>query len=244
MGNWAQSLSKITTVIPLWQADEPCSIVAVHGLNPFNKSDHGWNTWRSPPSNDGYLWLRDSLPKTLPTARVMMYTYNSSPVFGSGKGRFIGEASQLLETLFVKRNEDPARPLMLIGHSLGGILIKQALVNAQANRKHKGIIDATFGLVFIGTPHGGSTKSSKIAFGKACVKIIQTVYGHASNDLMKAVEHGSLFSDVLKENWRHQLENYQIVSCYESIDEVNSHPFRVKLWLIRHFRSFLTIQLS
>jgi hypothetical protein len=68
----------------------------------------------------------------------------------------------------------------LVGYNLVGILIMQALVNAQANRKHKNIIDSTFVLVFMGTPHSGPT-----------------------NDLMTAVGNDSLFSNILKENWRY-----------------------------------------
>ena len=109
-----------------------------------------------------------------------------------------------------------------MGHSLGGILVKQALVNAHANPKHKNIIDSTFALVFMGTPHSGPTNNSKIAFGKVCAKVVEKVYGSATNDLIQAVENGSLFSDILKENWRHQLERYQIISCYETVNEVRS----------------------
>ena len=151
----------------------------------------------------------------------MLYTYNSSPVFGSSKDRFITEASQLLENLSVKRNQYSRRPLMLIGHSLGGILIKQSLVNAAANPKHRDILELTFALVFMGTPHSGPADSSKILFARSCAQIVKSLKGHKSNDLLEAVENGSLFSDILKENWRHQLENYQIISCYETIDPVS-----------------------
>ena len=194
----------------------PSSIVAIHGLNPFNNASHGFDTWRK----DGHLWLEEYLPKYIERARIMLYTYNSSPVFGSGKDRFITEASQLLENLSIKRHQCSRRPLMLIGHSLGGILIKQSLVNAAANPKHRDIIESTFALVFMGTPHSGPTDSSKILFARSCAKIVKSVKRNKSNDLLETVENGSLFSDILKENWRHQLENYQIVSCYETIDPV------------------------
>jgi triacylglycerol esterase/lipase EstA (alpha/beta hydrolase family) len=113
---------------------------------------------------------------------------------------------------------------ILVGHSLGGILVKQALVNGHANPKHKNIINSTFALVVMGTPHTGPTNSSKVAFGKICAKIVKKVNGSMMNDFMMAVENGSLFSDILKENSRHQLEQYQIISRYETINEVYSLP--------------------
>jgi hypothetical protein len=70
------------------------------------------------------------------------------------------------------------------------------------------------------TPHCGPDSISKVSFGKMCAKIVRRVHGNASNDLLEAVEGESLFSDILKENWRHQLEKYQIISCYETIDVV------------------------
>jgi len=60
----------------------------------------------------------------------------------------------------------------------------------------------------------------QVSFGKACVSILQSVPGNPSNDIMEALKNGSLYSDILKENWRHQLEKYRIVSFYEGIGNV------------------------
>ncbi|KAE9363102.1 hypothetical protein N431DRAFT_139602 [Stipitochalara longipes BDJ] len=195
-------------------------IVAIHGLNSGNNDDHSIDTWRTPARRNGHLWLKDSLPNALPQVRTMLYNYNSNPAFGSGKDRFVREASQLLEHLAMRRAEHSDGPLILLGHSLGGILIKQALVNAHANPMHKPIIDSTFGLVFMGTPHDGQSEDAKINFGKICAKLVRQISGNEMVDLVQAVENGSLFSDILKENWRHQLENYQVISCYEVNSEV------------------------
>jgi hypothetical protein len=81
------------------------SIVAIHGLNPFNSKDHGFETWRKPSGENGHLWLKDALPKSLPSARTMIYIYNSNPALNPTKERFVHEAEQLLETLAVKRFE-------------------------------------------------------------------------------------------------------------------------------------------
>jgi hypothetical protein len=61
----------------------------------------------------------------------------------------------------------------------------------------------------------------KVRFAKACVAIVQAIPGHPSSDLMEALRKGSLFSDLLQESWRHQLENYQIVSFYEGKGDVS-----------------------
>ena len=202
-----------------------CSIVAVHGLNPWGNPDHAFDTWRKPKGANGNLWLRDELPKTVPNARIFLYQYDSSPAFGSSKERFVHQANDLLERIHIKRTDGsaPTRPILLLGHSLGGILIKQALVNAHSNARYRPIKEATSGLVFFGTPHAGG-KDALVTIGKISAKVASKVMRNPSKDVMEALTKGSLFSDVLQESWRHQLNLYKIVSFYEGIGDVCMLP--------------------
>lgn len=197
----------------------PDSIIAVHGLNPRGNPDHAFDTWRKPKGADGNLWLRDELPKTISNARIFLYSYDSSPAFGSSKERFVHQANDLLERIHIKRAECSDRPILLLGHSLGGILIKQALVNAHSNARYRPIKEATSGLVFFGTPHAGG-KDALVTIGKISAKVATSILRNPSKDVMEALTKGSLFSDVLQESWRHQLNLYKIVSFYEGIGDV------------------------
>lgn len=38
---------------------------------------------------------------------------------------------------------------------------------------------------------------------------------------MEVLERGSLFTDLLGEHFRHQLEQYKILSCYEGVGNVS-----------------------
>jgi len=51
----------------------------------------------------------------------------------------------------IKREDAEDRPLVLLGHSLGGLLINQALINAYNNPKCRHIWGATTGLAFFAT---------------------------------------------------------------------------------------------
>ncbi|KAH6662032.1 hypothetical protein B0J14DRAFT_645554 [Halenospora varia] len=97
--------------------------------------------------------------------------------------------------------------------------ITLALVNASVNPEYSSIKKATRSLVFFGTPHaGGSDKL--VTMGRICSRIVTTVSTNPSNDILEAVTPGSLFSDVLDENFRHQLLSYKIVSFYEGIGNI------------------------
>jgi hypothetical protein len=69
------------------------------------------------------------------------------------------------------------------------------------------------GLMFFGTPHAGG-KDFLVKLGKTCARIMTAISTNPSNDIMQALQKGSLFSDILQENWRHQLNSYKIVSFY------------------------------
>lgn len=102
---------------------DSASIVAVCGLG-----GHAFGSFKS--KTDGYMWLRDSLGVDVcavdsgkPMARVMIYGYDSR-LYDSDNLQHIGDlATELHQHLSTIK---PKRPMVLIGHSLGGLIIKQA----------------------------------------------------------------------------------------------------------------------
>lgn len=119
-----------------------CSIIAVHGLNPRSKDDarHAWDTWSG---SNGSLCLRDDLPKSLPESRIFLYEYNATAIYGRDRSTFLDKASELLEAIRIERDDGERRLILLLGHSMCGLLIKQALINAHNNPKYTPIKDAT-----------------------------------------------------------------------------------------------------
>lgn len=97
--------------------------------------------------------------------------------------------------------------------------ITQALVNAHNNAKYTPLRASTTGLVFFGTPHDGGNKTL-VALGSAAARVASTLHLQASNDIIETLKSGSLFTDLLGEQWRHQLESYQLVSFWEGIGNV------------------------
>ena len=197
------------------------SIIAVHGLNPRseNDSDHAWNTWRKPPGPQGRLWLREDLPQYVPETRIFLYEYNSTAVYGKDRDTFIGKANELLEAIRIERDGVELRPILLLGHSMGGLLIKQALINAHNNPKYTPIKDATSGLAFFATPHHGGD-SMLVNLGGVVSKIAIALGFQKGDDVLETLKNGSIFSDIMREHWRHQLLEYDIISFWGALDNV------------------------
>ena len=189
------------------------SIIAVHGLNPLLKDDefHARETWSSPKGGKGDLWLRYQLAVTIPNARIFIAIYDSHPIFGN-KDRFFRQANSLLEKILSKRDddeEDIRHPIVLMAHGLGGLLVKQALVNAHNNPRYASIKEAVHGLVFFGVPHAGGDRAA-VQLGTIATRIADAVLPNAKRDIMETLKDGSIYSDILKEMFRHQLKSTRL----------------------------------
>jgi triacylglycerol esterase/lipase EstA (alpha/beta hydrolase family) len=157
--------------------------------------------------------LRDFLPSGLPRARIILFGYNSSVAFETSLAGVREQATNLLNRLVHKRENAEARPIVFIAHSLGGIIVKRALVEAKLDETYKSILDATYGIAFFGTPHRGSTFTK---LGDVAAKVARTILHNPSNTFMESLRENSLFSETIVDDFRHQIERYQILSFYET----------------------------
>jgi len=93
-------------------------------------------------------------------------------------------------------------------------------VNAKNNPRHQKCVEATFGLVFMGTPHNGYNDTHAISLGRTIASVVKHVSGSTQNNIVKDAESGSEFTGTLREYWRRQLERYEVISCYGTFDVV------------------------
>ncbi|KLP12267.1 uncharacterized protein FFB20_01124 [Fusarium fujikuroi] len=132
-------------------------IVLIHGL----KGDCQ-KTWTDKTS--GSPWPKTLLPLEIETARVLTYSYDST-VTGKddvpSQNRISNHAYNLVTALASLRQSDNTneRPIIFICHSLGGLVCQDALVTAkQRSEQHlQDIVNFTRGVIFLGTPHHGSS---------------------------------------------------------------------------------------
>lgn len=109
------------------------------------------------------FWPRDLLNEDFPTARVMTFGYNSRVTQGfeaANQSNIFSHARNLLYQLESKRRLAPDRHLVFIVHSLGGIIVKEALRRSEVDPDPKinKIFNSTTG-VFFSVPLTGGAKT-------------------------------------------------------------------------------------
>ncbi|PVF90896.1 hypothetical protein CPB86DRAFT_508917 [Serendipita vermifera] len=126
-------------------------IVAVQGLS----ADPYW-TWVSKGDTQA-IWLRDFLPLDIPNARISSWGYNSKYMHDAPVTGLDVCGSDLLVALSHHRKGDMEKhlPLILIGHSFGGLALVSAH-NRSKDAELQRVLRSTVGVVFLGTPHRGA----------------------------------------------------------------------------------------
>lgn len=135
--------------------DADMDIVVVPGLG-----GHALGSFRSA---DGLSsWPRDFAPVDIPRARFITYGYDTASNASHSNQGVRGLARTLLDRLAIlrRRTQTQQRPLLFICHSLGGVVLKEALVMSSKatepeQKEWLEVIKVTYGLVFMGVPNLG-----------------------------------------------------------------------------------------
>ncbi|KAH6636028.1 hypothetical protein F5144DRAFT_508141, partial [Chaetomium tenue] len=184
-------------------------LVLVHGLD--GDATESW-TWRDKDSE--VFWPRELLPEERPRTRVLSFSYNAKSFHNNTDATIRDSARSLLALLNVRRRKiaDPAsRPLIFVGHCLGGLVIKQALCFAHSEAEYGTIAAATKGIIFFGTPHGGADKAS----WKLVASGYSLLGGGPASALVGAITRASDDLEEIKEDFVQLSPRYPIISFYE-----------------------------
>ncbi|KAI0523879.1 hypothetical protein F5B22DRAFT_421947 [Xylaria bambusicola] len=135
--------------------DIHADIVLVHGL----MGDYV-DTWKA---EDDTVWPRDLLPQALHKQaglriRVLSFEYGGSIMGTSSRAGIDDTAHNLLQYLYDKREDqrDKSRPIIFVGHSLGGVIIKRAIRIAYNDYRFRSIKKSILGVIFFATMHRGT----------------------------------------------------------------------------------------
>jgi len=136
--------------------DSDLDICAVHGLD-----GNSFDTWAA---RNNKMWLRDILPARKPfdRARIMTFGYSSQLSDRANLSGISEWAHQLLVCISSVRQSqgERDRPMIVVCHSMGGLVARQAMIrlNEYSHKsEYRGIKLKLCGLLFLSTPHSGSS---------------------------------------------------------------------------------------
>jgi hypothetical protein len=97
-------------------------------------------------------------------------------------------------------------------HSLGGLVVKQALVFAQMDKLFADIRNSTYGIIFLGTPHRGSSAAD---LASNLINITRLAFPGIQSQLLAALEKDSSTLGDIADEFRHISSDFEIASFYE-----------------------------
>ncbi|KAL2620555.1 hypothetical protein R1flu_000760 [Riccia fluitans] len=135
--------------------------VFFHGLRLRNYHNACVDTWMS-SSDPSECWIQTWLPQKFPLSRVLTVSYDSCASEGSSYGRFdlYRTAEMLARDLLdhAKVGQEYGTPVVLMGHCLGGLVIKELCYYIDSNLKDEVrnmFLANMAGAFFIATPQVG-----------------------------------------------------------------------------------------
>ncbi|KAI0424659.1 ribonuclease-like protein p/mrp subunit [Xylaria sp. FL1042] len=196
-------------------------IVAVHGIN-----GDAFNTFSTKSNNRFWLGDHDMLPRDVKNSRIMTYRYPASVATlfgGTSSDRILQHAQTMIAELVADRELEDAteRPIVFICHSLGGIIVKRALVysasrtGSHINHLHS-IYVSTYGILFFGTPHQGSGTANLATFVQRIIDVLlPSKLVDSQAQLLDALKEGSEVLQEITDNFAPLMRDLRIYFFWE-----------------------------
>jgi hypothetical protein len=140
------------------------------------------------------------MPKVLPEARVFAFAYDARTKADSPLPMDVYDhATELIGSLANEREitDTANRPVIFLAHSLGGIVVKAALIHSKSAEDghlshHARIVNSTYAVMFFGTPHQGGE-------GIGLAKFVAYILSATSYTNLELLDHLKKHSNWLQE---------------------------------------------
>lgn len=148
-----------------------CPTEASEGaVGPFSVSGESWVAADEEVVEEEYTncWAMDWLQENYPEIRVLGLNYTStlsewySKLHGCGckitQGSIESRANEFLDHLAAAGVGENGRPVVFVGHSMGGLIVKSIVAQAMDSERpeERAVADNTKAIMFLGTPHRGT----------------------------------------------------------------------------------------
>lgn len=108
------------------------------------------------------------------------------------------------------------RPILFIAHSLGGIIVKEALATAHENNIFSSVRLFTYGIMFLGVPHRGTKLAN---YGTILANIARCYYWVPKNSFLDSLKENSAYNDELNTRFDAVIGWYMFYTFCETLPD-------------------------
>ncbi|KAL1869464.1 hypothetical protein VTK73DRAFT_3079 [Phialemonium thermophilum] len=192
----------------LHEPSEPrIDFIFIHGLGGGSRK-----TWSYSP-HPGMFWPRDWLPNEegFKHVRLHSYGYNSSWTDRKTSRLTIHDFAQsfvadMYNSPHLRRHGDT--PIVLVAHSMGGLVAKKAYLLARRDPIYKALADRMHTMYFLGTPHRGAG-SAQLA------KLLVDLSSNSTKAFLDDLLPGSGTLDAINDEFRNACGGLELWSFFE-----------------------------
>ncbi|XEU94786.1 hypothetical protein FSHL1_000070 [Fusarium sambucinum] len=197
-------------------SEKTLDIIALSGLN-----GHAFGSFKH--KGDQYMWLRDDLPISIPNCRVFIYGYNTqleeSTSFQSLEDIGIAFKDGLKHLVKANQKRGHLKPLVLLGHSLGGLVIKEALCHLSEVRTagDEIVLKSLRSIMLFGTPNQGMDIKS----------LIPMVEGQVNELFLRSLARDSPDLHRQAQKWARAFDNNPNCAVPENLEIISYYETRI-----------------
>ncbi|KAI0099735.1 hypothetical protein GGR51DRAFT_389819 [Nemania sp. FL0031] len=145
-----------------------------------------------------------------PHVRIFFYNHNTAWLRDVSGHRLSTVGRNLVEAISTEEDKTPGRSIILVGHSYGGLIVKDAIDKAYDIPKK---VSKQFkAAVFLGTPHRGSISAW---FGAKFAQFLSFLALDSNPDIVKAITYDSVGLRELHSRFAAKSTHLRIVNFYE-----------------------------
>ncbi|KAM0804114.1 hypothetical protein BDR22DRAFT_800435 [Usnea florida] len=181
-------------------------LVFVHGLGGGSRS-----TWTH-SSDTSLFWPQEWLPTDAGFRHVRIHSFGYNSNWKKESVLNIHDFSKALlgslsDCPTIPR--DSTTPIVFIGHSMGGLVIKKAYTLAQQFQEFESIAERVRAIFFLATPHRGSDLAALLS------RILHVAHG--ARPFVQDLHRNSLATQSINDEFSHCCQKLQLFSFYETL---------------------------
>ncbi|MCJ1355983.1 MAG: hypothetical protein MMC33_005977 [Icmadophila ericetorum] len=192
-------------------SDPLIDFIFVHGLRGGSRKS--WSKTESP----AHYWPKEWLPAEprFRNVRIHTFGYNSDWLERKGSNLTVHDFGQALlgeiqnSPSMGQRGQDT--PLVLVGHSMGGLVIKKVLLLAKQNPNYRQIAARIHSMFFLAVPHRGADAARFLN------NVLKATISHGAKSYVESLIPNSEAIQIINDEFRHAYHGVQLWSFFETV---------------------------